>query len=84
MVDYGLNPQATLDAPRWRLGEHFEVYLESQLGEAIGTQLAARGHEVRAANQCQGFGRGQIIWRMANGIYLAGSDPRADGAAVGW
>jgi gamma-glutamyltranspeptidase/glutathione hydrolase len=84
MLDHALNPQAALDAPRWRLGDRFEVYLEPLLGQAIGIQLAARGHEVHSAEGSQGFGRGQIIWRMANGIYLAGSDPRADGAAVGW
>jgi gamma-glutamyltranspeptidase/glutathione hydrolase len=31
-----------------------------------------------------GFGRGQIIVRLEDGAYAAGSEPRADGAAVGY
>ena len=30
------------------------------------------------------FGRGQIIRRLANGAYVVGSEPRAEGCAVGF
>ena len=30
------------------------------------------------------FGRGQIIWRLDDGMYVAGSDPRADGLVAAW
>jgi gamma-glutamyltranspeptidase/glutathione hydrolase len=46
--------------------------------------LQARGHDVVAREPSAAFGRGQIIWRLPGGGYLAGSDKRADGAAVGY
>ena len=30
------------------------------------------------------LGRGQIIWALEDGVYAAGSDPRADGLVAGW
>jgi gamma-glutamyltranspeptidase/glutathione hydrolase len=82
-VDYGLNPQAALDAPRWHVAGGLEVGLEPEVPEHVRQSLAARGHKIQV--QPKGiFGRGQIIWRLDEGVYVAGSDKRADGAAVGW
>lgn len=83
-VDYGLNPQAALDAPRWRIGTGLEVNLEWGVTEDVARGLAARGHEVNLPVERDIFGRGQIIWRLDEGFYVAGSEMRADGAAVGW
>ena len=83
-VDYDLNPQAVLDAPRWRVTGGLGVDLELGLPEAAMRALAARGHQVAIPLPHGAYGRGQIIWRQENGFYVAGSDRRADGAAVGW
>ena len=83
-VDYGLNPQAVLDAPRWQVTGGLGVDLELGLPEAVLRELVARGHQVTVPVPRGGFGRGQIIWRLEDGLYVAGSDRRADGAAVGW
>lgn len=83
-VDYDLNPQAVLDAPRWRFTGGLEVELEHGTPEHVIRALAARGHRVKLPIDRGGFGRGQIIWKLDDGVYVAGSDMRADGVAVGW
>ncbi|NJN95980.1 MAG: gamma-glutamyltransferase, partial [Anaerolineales bacterium] len=83
-VDYGLNPQAVLDAPRWRWAAGLEVGFEPDTPEYVLRSLAARGHSVNIGLDRGDFGRGQIIWRLDEGVYVAGSDKRSDGAAVGW
>ncbi len=84
MLDHGLNPQAALDASRWMWVEGKQVAVEPGLPEAIADSLRARGHDIVRADTSIGFGRGQIIRRLDNGSYIAGSEPRTDGAAVGW
>jgi gamma-glutamyltranspeptidase/glutathione hydrolase len=82
-VDYGMNPQASLDAPRWRWDGGKRVTIEPETDRAIVDGLAARGHEVTVATD-QAFGRGQIIWKLPGGGYVAGSDKRADGCAAAY
>jgi gamma-glutamyltranspeptidase/glutathione hydrolase len=83
-VDYGFNPQAALDAPRWRVDGGLAVSLELGMPENVIQGLAERGHQVNLPPTRSGFGRGQVIWRYGDRLYVAGSDRRADGAAVGW
>ncbi len=84
MLDHGLNPQVALDAPRWRLGEGFEVRVEPGTDAELLAALSRRGHQPVVAPDSLGFGRGQIIIRLEEGVYAAGSEPRADGAALGY
>ncbi len=84
MADYGQNPQAALDAPRWRIDAGKKVALEPGYGEHVTEELKAMGHELTVASmKGTPFGRGQCIYRLEDG-YLAASDPRADGQAVGY
>jgi gamma-glutamyltranspeptidase/glutathione hydrolase len=83
LVDYGMNPQASLDAPRWQWAQGRTVQVESNASPAIIEGLRQRGHDVEVAEPTGGFGRGQIIWRLPSGAYAAGSDKRADGYAAG-
>ncbi len=83
-VDYKMNPQAILDAPRWRVTGGLDVSLELGTPEHVISGLAARGHATHIPANRKMFGRGQIIWRLDDGVFVAGSDRRADGAAVGW
>ncbi len=85
-LDHGLNPQAVLDAPRWRVLDGLDAVIEPGAGEEVRRGLAARGHRLAAPDpgETYQFGRGQIIWALDDGVYAAGSDPRADGLVAGW
>ncbi len=83
MIDHGLNPQAALDAPRWQVERDGRVLVERQTPDAVVDGLRDRGHDVTVERSRLGFGRGQILRRADDGVYAAGSEPRADGCAAG-
>lgn len=80
-IDYAMNPQASLDAPRWQWVGGRQVMIESDIDREVAYGLLEMGHEVSLAPTSGGFGRGQIIWRLPSGEYVAGSDKRGDGFA---
>ncbi len=82
-VDYHMDPQMSLDAPRWQWLKDKEIEIESDADPKIIEGLRARGHIVTVSDPGGRFGRGQIIWRVESGAYIAGSDKRADGYAAG-
>ena len=83
-VDYHMNPQEALDAPRiqWTGGKH--IQLEREVPAHIAQELARRGHEVEIVNSNLHMGRGQIIWKTENGLYIGGTEPRCDGTVAAW
>lgn len=83
IVDYGLNPQAALDAPRVRVLEDGGVAIESTVNPEVVRELADLGHNIKIDWEMAGFGGGQMIWRdPETGVYIAGSEPRKDGQAI--
>jgi gamma-glutamyltranspeptidase/glutathione hydrolase len=88
MVDYGLGPQAALDAPRFRVNERGRpgVAVETAVPLKTRKALAALGHDVRPETTFSpGFGGGQVIAvDPESGVLWGGSDPRKDGCAVGF
>jgi gamma-glutamyltranspeptidase/glutathione hydrolase len=86
MLDYGQNPQAACDAPRWRYNAGLEINVESAMNPATVQGLLERGHRVEVIDDSyQDFGAGQFIWRLGDPAvegYVAASDPRRDGQAV--
>jgi gamma-glutamyltranspeptidase/glutathione hydrolase len=84
MLTYGQQPQAACDAPRWRFQRGRTVDIEHTMPADAIAELRARGHlvETDAAGHMD-FGAGQFIWKLPDG-YLAASDPRRDGQAVGF
>ncbi|QKS70616.1 gamma-glutamyltransferase family protein [Paenalkalicoccus suaedae] len=84
-VDFHLNPQAALDAPRWQWMKGKQVLLEQSVPNHIALALAARGHEIQVTHQSGSFGRGQIIWRdPKTGVLQGGTEPRTDGAIAAY
>ena len=45
-VDYGMNPQASLDAPRWQWLSGRQVLLEPDVPQHVLHGLQTRGHQV--------------------------------------
>ena len=85
LVDFGMNIQAALDAPRFTKLSFggCDVALESRIPEAVRKQLTAMGHDVKAPAPYSGsMGRGQAVLRDRHAVNYAASDPRGDGSAV--
>lgn len=83
LADYGMNPQAALDAPRWHFVSGKRVLLEPAVSQEIAQALSEKGHEVQMTEDVALFGKGQIIWRQ-NKVLIAASEPRADGIALAY
>jgi len=89
MLDHRQHPQAACDAPRWRFVRGLSVNVEPQMDPAVAQGLADLGHRIEPIEDAsyQDFGAGQFIWRLgepAQEGYVAASDPRRDGQAVGF
>ena len=79
LVDFGLNPQAALDAPRWQWMGGRRIGLEYAFPAHLARAMAQRGHTVEIAHDSTGFGRGQIIIRdQESGVYCGGTEARTD------
>jgi len=88
MIDDGLDPQAALDRPRFRVSEanpRSEVKMEQGIPFETLSALAQMGHAIVPVSGYARteFGTGQIIRRDADGVLWGGSEPRSDGCAIG-
>ena len=85
LIDFGMNPQTALDAPRVQWLKDKQVALETAVPDHIRHSLQQRGHELWAKGKPLHFGGGQVIVRDTDsGVLIGGSEPRNDGTAVGW
>ncbi|OGO48675.1 MAG: gamma-glutamyltransferase [Chloroflexi bacterium RBG_16_63_12] len=90
MIDDGLDPQAALNRPRFCIDSASaggKVHLERGIPRATLAELAKRRHPLQpdVSGYARAlFGRGQIIRCEPDGVLWGGSDPRADGCAMGF
>jgi len=89
MLDYGQQPQAACDAPRWKVNRDFTIDVESTLDRETVAGLLALGHKLKSIDDpYMDFGSGQYIWRLDSNDpdrgYVAASDSRRDGLAAGF
>lgn len=94
LIDYGMNPQQAIEAPRWQHAPTFFppdstetgiLEMEDRFPEATCQELVARGHQVRTIGPWGHGSRYQLIAiDPETGTYFAGSDPRCEGHAAGY
>lgn len=96
IIDFGLNPQQAVEAPRWssyingttanwpHTAEN-ELRLEDRFPEEVFQGLRARGHPVVAIGPWAAGTNPQVIMvHPTSGALMGGSDPRRDSYAVAW
>ncbi|MGC3938614.1 gamma-glutamyltransferase family protein [Roseobacter sp. EG26] len=83
---FGQDPQMAVDAPRWRVTDGLGVACETTMPAEVLERLRAMGHDIslETPDNAFGFGGAQLIHRLPGKGYVAGSDPRKDGMAVGF
>ena len=83
-VDFGLDPQQALDAPRWQWLRDGTVAVETRFSPEVARQLRELGHDVHVELDTGEFGRGQMIVRLDNGVLVGGTESRADSNIACW
>ena len=88
MLVYKQQPQAACDAPRWKVSTGLNIDLEHTMSPSLVDALKRRGHRFEVVPDAyMDFGSGQFIWRLSDDMqdgYVAASDSRRDGQAVGY
>lgn len=81
LVDFGLDPQSAIDAPRSFSGAN-GMEVESGYSDATRAKLMEMGHKVVAPDIP--LGGAQAILIDDSGVLQGASDPRKDGCALGY
>ena len=85
LVEFGMDPQTAMDAPRFNWLKDKQVALETAVADDIRQILQNRGHDLWEKGKPLHYGGGQVIVRdLESGVLIGGSEPRNDGTAVGW
>ncbi|MFM2066005.1 MAG: hypothetical protein RLZZ584_914, partial [Pseudomonadota bacterium] len=88
MLTHHQQPQAACDAPRWKVGTGLAVDFEHTMAPDLVAGLKALGHRFEPTPDAyMDYGSGQFIWKISQNLedgYVAASDSRRDGQAVGY
>jgi gamma-glutamyltranspeptidase/glutathione hydrolase len=86
LIDFKMNLQEAVDAPRVRHLQGLQVYLEDGIPEEVARGLQDKGHQVVQGNPATNqVGGGQAIYLdHTEGVLLGASDRRKDGCALGY
>jgi gamma-glutamyltranspeptidase / glutathione hydrolase len=88
MLNFGQQPQAACDAPRWKVSTGLAIDCEATMDPALVQGLRDRGHAiVPVPDSYMDYGSGQFIARLSDELedgYVAASDSRRDGHAAGF
>lgn len=83
-VDFHMNPQEALDAPRWQWVGGKDIQVEMGFPQAEAESLKRLGHNISVLPDSYTMGRGQIIWRSEDGVLCGATEPRSDGSIAAW
>ncbi len=93
VLDYGMNVQEAIEAPRWSSrpgtmpGEEnlpYELHVEDRISPQVRDGLVKKGHDVKVSGGWSFAGAQAIIIDQSNKVLMGGADPRRDGYAIGW
>ena len=91
ILDYGLDVQAAIEAPRWLYGrtwgaESNSLKVEGRIDSGITGALQERGHDVEVLEEFTDVmgHAGAIKIDPKTNVKYGGADPRGDGAAIGY
>jgi gamma-glutamyltranspeptidase/glutathione hydrolase len=86
VLDFGMNVQQAIEAPRFKCTIGRSVELEERFSPDVRDRLAGRGQQVVVLEPWdRGVGGAQgIMVDQAAGVLSGGADPRRDGYAMGW
>lgn len=88
MIDFDMNVQEALEAPRYRILGGRRVALERAVSPEVRQQLEAMGHDLLPYGEIPPgtpYGGGQaILIDDERGVLQGGSDSRKDGCALGY
>jgi gamma-glutamyltranspeptidase / glutathione hydrolase len=95
MIDFGMNIQQAIEAPRWssrafpaspfpHTMHPGDMSVEARIPESTRQQLIARGHKLRVAPAWSLGSNAGIVLDMSTGVLSAGADPRVDAYAWAW
>ena len=92
VVDFGMNVQQAIEAPRWSTRSFpaspfphtmrpRDLSVEARIPEAVQKALAAKGHVLSVAGPWSAGSNAAIMVDIKNGFLAAGADPRVDAYA---
>lgn len=81
MVDFGMNPQEAIDAPR-AFSDTGNMKVERSYSDRVRQELSEMGHDISTPDTP--IGGAQAILIHDSGVLEGGSDPRKDGCALGY
>ncbi|MGX7091686.1 gamma-glutamyltransferase family protein [Hutsoniella sourekii] len=84
IIDGQMNPQESLDAPRWQWKRGRQIEVEPHMPFNQVKQLIELGHEVQIVSTYDFFGRGQVVWLQENGALVGATDGRTDGSIAAY
>jgi gamma-glutamyltranspeptidase / glutathione hydrolase len=95
MVDFGMNVQQAIEAPRWTTRSFpaspfphtmypGDLSVEARVPEAVRQALIAKGHKLRVAGAWTMGANAAIVVDLKTGVLSAGADPRTDAYAWAW